>query len=110
MQAETIYKGATRPAMKMGVPLVPLVALAGGGMLLMLWSGILVSWWLAMIVAVLLVPAIFWMRLVTARDDQRFLQMFVALRLRLRHRNGRLWHSRSYTPNLYRGARDAWHS
>ena len=26
MQAETIYKGATRPAMKLGIPLVPLVA------------------------------------------------------------------------------------
>ena len=35
MQTEAIYKGATRPAMKMGIPLVPLVVLFGTGMLLM---------------------------------------------------------------------------
>ena len=34
MQAEAIYKGATRPAMKLGIPLVPLVVLFGPGMLL----------------------------------------------------------------------------
>jgi type IV secretion system protein VirB3 len=34
MQAEAIYKGATRPAMKLGIPLVPLVILFGTGMLL----------------------------------------------------------------------------
>ena len=44
MQAEAIYKGATRPAMKMGIPLVPLVVLFGSGMLLILWIGTLVTW------------------------------------------------------------------
>ena len=46
MQAEAIYKGATRPAMKLGIPLVPLVVLFGTGMLLVLWIGSLVSWWI----------------------------------------------------------------
>ena len=40
MQAEAIYKGATRPAMKLGIPLVPLVILFGAGMLLIMWGGI----------------------------------------------------------------------
>ena len=31
MQGEAIYKGATRPAMKLGIPLVPLVVLFGTG-------------------------------------------------------------------------------
>ena len=31
MQAEAIYKGATRPAMKLGIPLVPLVVLLAPG-------------------------------------------------------------------------------
>lgn len=35
MQGEAIYKGATRPAMKLGIPLVPLVVLFGTGMLLL---------------------------------------------------------------------------
>ncbi len=109
MQAEVIYKGATRPAMKLGIPLVPLVLLFGGGMLLILWGGLLLSWWIALAVLLSFVPALVWMRLLTAQDDQRFRQLFVAAKLRLRDRNGRFWRSRSYSPTIYRGAHDAWH-
>ncbi len=83
MQAEAIYKGATRPAMKLGIPLVPLVILFGTGMLLIMWGGILVSWWLALGVVLSFAPVLLWMRWLTARDDQRFRQMFVALKLKL---------------------------
>ena len=106
MQGEAIYKGATRPAMKLGIPLVPLVVLFGTGMLLVLWSGTLVSWWIAAAVVAALVPALAWMRFVTARDDQRFRQMFVAARLSLHDRNRSFWQARSYAPTRYRGARD----
>ena len=82
MQAEAIYKGATRPAMKLGIPLVPLVVLFGTGMLLIMWGGTLVSWWIALAVVFAFVPALLWMRFVTAKDDQRFRQMFVAMKLR----------------------------
>ena len=109
MQAEAIYKGATRPAMKLGIPLVPLVLLFGSGMLLVMWGGILVSGWVAVVVLAAVVPALGWMRYVTAKDDQRFRQMFVAAKLRLHDRNHRFWRARSYAPTLYRGARDAWH-
>ena len=109
MQAEAIYEGATRPAMKLGIPLVPLVVLFGSGMLLIMWGGTLVSWWIALAVVVAFVPALLWMRFVTAKDDQRFRQMFVAMKLRFHDRNHRFWHARSYAPTVYRGARDAWH-
>lgn len=105
---EAIYKGATRPAMKLGIPLVPLVILFGSGMLLIMWGGILVSWWVALAVLASVLPALGWMRYVTSKDDQRFRQMFVAAKLRLHDRNRRFWKARSYAPNLYRGARDAW--
>jgi type IV secretion system protein VirB3 len=108
MLGEAIYKGATRPAMKLGIPLVPLVALFGTGMLLVMWGGILVSWWIALGVCLAVVPALGWMRYVTARDDQRFRLMFVAAKLWLHDRNGRFWRARSYAPNLYRGARDGY--
>ena len=109
MQGEAIYKGATRPAMKLGIPLVPLVLLFGTGMLLVMWGGILVSGWVAVVVLAAVVPALGWMRYVTAKDDQRLRQMFVAAKLRLHDRNRRFWRARSYAPSLYRGARDAWH-
>jgi type IV secretion system protein VirB3 len=109
MQAEAIYKGATRPAMKLGIPLVPLVVLFGVGMLLIMWCGTLVSWWIALAVLLSFVPALVWMRFVTRKDDQRFRQMFVAMKLRWFDHNQRFWRARSYAPNAYRGACDAWH-
>ena len=109
MQAETIYKGATHPAMKLGIPLVPLVVLFGTGMLLVVWGGTLIGWWVAAAVLAAFVPALLWMRFVTSKDDQRFRQMVVIMKLSLRDRNRRLWQARSYAPTLYRGARDAWH-
>ena len=109
MQAEAIYKGATRPAMKLGIPLVPLVVLFGSGMLLIMWGGTLISWWIALAVVVAFGPALLWMRFVTAQDDQRFRQMFVAMKLRFHDHNRRFWHARSYAPTVYRGGCDAWH-
>ena len=109
MQAEPIYKGATRPAMTMGVPLTPLVVLLGTSMLLIVWGGILLSWWVALCVVAAVGPAWLWMRFVCAKDDQRFRQVFIAFKLRLHDRNRRFWRARSYSPNVYRGARDAWH-
>jgi type IV secretion system protein VirB3 len=107
MLGEAIYKGATRPAMKLGIPLVPLVVLFGVGMLLIMWGGTLISWWIAPAVLLAFVPALLWMRLITAKDDQRFRQMYLATKLRLHNRNRRFWRARSYSPTLYRGARDA---
>jgi type IV secretion system protein VirB3 len=107
---EAIYKGATRPAMKFGIPLVPLVVLLGSAMLAIVWGGFLVSWWVAIGVLIAAMPALVWMRLVTAKDDQRFRQMFLGAKLRVRDRNRRFWHARSYTPTLYRGARDGWYA
>ena len=108
MQGEAIYKGATRPAMKLGIPLVPLVVLFGTGMLLVLWGGTLLSWWLALGVATGLVPVVLWMRIITAQDDQRLRQVFVALKLGLHDHNRPLWQARSYAPTTYRGCSDAW--
>jgi type IV secretion system protein VirB3 len=108
MLAEAIYKGATRPAMKLGIPLVPLVVLLGLAGLLVLWGGLLISGWLALGAVLAVVPALVWMRLVTRKDDQRFRQMTLALKLRLRDHNQRLWHARSYSPTVYKGVRDVW--
>lgn len=109
MQAEAIYKGATRPAMRLGVPLVPLVALLGGGALLIMWIGPFVTWWVAPAVLLTLAPLIGWMRLTTRRDDQRLSQLILAMKLKLRDRNRGLWHARSYSPYLYRRLPDDWH-
>lgn len=107
--AEPIFKGATRPAMKFGVPLVPLVLLFGAGMLAIMWIGPLFTWWVLPVVLSTVPPALTWMRFVTRRDDQRFRQIFLALRLRLADRNSKFWHARSYSPYPFRGGRHARH-
>ena len=107
---EAIYKGATRPAMKFGIPLIPLVVMSGTSLLAIFWGGLFISWWLALGVVLGAVPALCWMRHVTSRDDQRFRQIFVAAKLRLHDHNRGFWHARSYSPTLYRGASDAWHA
>ena len=109
VQSEAIYKGATRPAMKLGVPLVPLVVLFGSGMLVIMWVGPLLTWWVVPIVLATVAPALAWMRFVTRTDDQRFRQMFLLARLRWGERNQRFWGARSYTPYCYRGVRDVAH-
>ncbi|MBZ8142823.1 type VI secretion protein, partial [Rubrivivax gelatinosus] len=102
MVSEPIYKGATRPAMLLGVPLIPFIVLFGTAMLLVLWGGLLVSWWIAVVVVGAVGPAIGWMRYVTRRDDQRLRQMFVLARLLVHDRNRRHWAGRSYSPTIYR--------
>lgn len=109
MSTEAIYKGATRPAMKLGVPLVPLVVMLGTSVLTVMWVGTLVSWWIAPVVLVAVGPTLLWMRYVTHKDDQRFRQMFLSIRLRLRDRNRRFWQSRSYGSYPYRGTRHVRH-
>lgn len=109
MRAEPIYKGATRPVMMLGVPFVPLVIVVGSAMLLVMWVGLLYSWWVLPVVVSVLAPLFGWMRFLTHRDDQRFRQMFFAVRLWLPARNHMLWRCRSYSPYLHRGARHVWH-
>ena len=92
---EAIFKGATRPAMKFGIPLVPLVILFGTAMLVILWGGLLFSWWIAASAVAAIVPALAWMRFVTKQDDQRFRQIFLAAKLRMRDRNRRFWQARA---------------
>ncbi len=106
MQAEAIYKGATRPAMLLGIPMVPLVLILGTGALLALWGGLLLSGWIALFIAAGLIPVLLWMRWVTARDDQRLQQLFIAVRLHHHDRNRSFWGARSYSPTLYKGGRN----
>lgn len=94
---EPIFKGATRPAMKAGVPLVVLLAVFLPAILVSAWLTVLVTLWALPVVIAVLVPLYAWMRWVTYKDDQRLQQMQIKLLLVLKNRNRRLWKSRSYS-------------
>lgn len=104
---ETIFKGATRPPMVMGVPLLAFILVGGGSILLAMWGGLLVSRWLALAVIAAAIPTMAWMRAVSKRDDQRLRQIWISIVLRRRCATTRFWRSRSYSPTCYRGTTDA---
>jgi type IV secretion system protein VirB3 len=105
---EAIYKGATRPAMVMGVPLLPFLLVFCGSVLLGAWCGVLLTKWVPITLAAVGPATLLWLRLISARDDQRLHQVLLKTKLRSRLRNMRLWKSRSYGPLVLRGARDAY--
>ena len=80
---EPIYKGATRPAVSMGIPLVPFILATAAASMLGMYALILVGPWAALPVVFMYLPAMAWMRHVTKKDDQRLRQILLRLRLGL---------------------------
>ena len=106
---ETVFKGATRPPMKFGVPLVPLAVLLLPGFISGMWLSTMVDWRFAPVIFGSLTLAYAWMRITTSRDDQRLAQMVLKLKLAVRNPNRVLRNgARSYAPIAYRGGRHAW--
>lgn len=103
---EPIYKGATRPAMKWGVPLMALIAIFMPAIVLGFWGTTLVDLRIAPAMALVLVPLYGWMRYVTHKDDQRLLQMILRFKLVRANPNRGLWKARSYACNRSRKASD----
>lgn len=106
---ETVFKGATRPPMKFGVPLIPLVVLLLPGFIAGMWLSTFVNWLFAPTIFGSLTVAYAWMRIVTSRDDQRLTQMVLKYKLAMRNPNRSLRNgARSYAPTSYRGGRHVW--
>ena len=98
---DTLFKGCTRPAMLMGVPLVPLVLACGLCMLVAAW-GVFMSPWFILVAFMLAVVLIGLMRQVTRGDDQRLRQWQLRLQLRLLHTAARrVWGVASYSAVRY---------
>jgi type IV secretion system protein VirB3 len=99
MLRDPIFKGCTRPAMIMGVPLVPLVAVFVICFMIGLWGGFLLrSAWPVLVAVCLLVSSLYTMRLVAKKDDQRFKQWELWLVLRVANFNRGFWGATSYAP------------
>lgn len=94
--------------MKWGVPLVALVVFFLPALLIAMWGTAVLGVWCLAAAALILIPVYVWMRLWTARDDQRLLQVFLALRLSAVSRYPGSFRARTYAPLRGRGARDVW--
>ena len=87
MRKDTVFRGCTRPAMLMGVPILPLFVGAGSCLLLAAWFNLF--WLLA------LPPVIFTLQLMTRHDDMVFrllgIRWLFRLRVRQRALHGGMW-------------------
>lgn len=92
---DSLFKGATRPAMLFGVPLVPLIVV-GGTMLV-------VSAWVSIFLLVGLLPLVLVMRAITKVDDRQFHLLWLKFQFRVLspNRNGRFWKASVYSPFSY---------
>lgn len=94
MARATIFKGCTRPAMIMGIPIAPAVIAFGGVSMLAMWFNLLIF--------ILLVPIYFIMRAVVKHDDQGFrllgLRWLCRIFMGNYDANARFWGSSSYAP------------
>jgi type IV secretion system protein VirB3 len=105
-----IYKGCTRPAMKYGVPVKPLMYTMFGGLVIGVWGMVITrsAWWLLCVFAAT-TGAVLWMRHVTKTDPQRLDQAVRVAALWWRHRRSlAFWKCRTYSPINWHGASDAW--
>jgi type IV secretion system protein VirB3 len=93
---EAIYKGATRPAVWAGVPLVPFIVASGLAAVLAMYGLNLFGFGSLIPIAFVYVPLIAWMRLITKKDDQRLRQMLLRMRLGLTVRTPVWGGARSY--------------
>lgn len=102
---EDIFKGATRPPMLAGAPMLPVAIYGMGTMMLFFWVGTILGYGIGVFVLLAAAPGYVWMRLISRKDDQRLMQMFLKARLALTNRNRLLWKVRSYAPLAWRGTK-----
>ena len=90
---DPLFKGATRPALYMGVPLTPFALTVGGFILLSVYF----SFWFLLVLPIVIVV----MREMIKTDDQKFHLLFLKAKFRLSpYLSGSLnfWKSNSYSP------------
>ena len=96
---DPIFKGCTRPAMLGGVPMAPMIVVTLFCFLCGIWGLLLLQkLWIPGIALVLWVSLLFTMRAITKKDDQRFRQIFLKIRLRMANMSKKFWGVTSYSP------------
>ena len=95
---DPVFRGATRPAMFLGTPMVPFILLTGLAMMVAM-LGLFLTPYIPIGVITVYVPIYAWMRVVTKADDQRLNQLLLRLRMRARLGAGRrYWGALTFVP------------
>ena len=95
---DPIFKGATRPAMVMGVPIVPFVLVGGAHVLIGMWilnlGGL---FWLFVSLSAAVVEMLA-LRAISSFDEHRLDQLILHARWSAHCRNARTWGTHSMNP------------
>ena len=96
-----IFKGATRPAMMAGIPIIPFILVAGLTMIVTMWVLLGLGFFAAFVVLAVGAVALFLMRLISKHDDQKLNHLLMRLRNRQFRANVSFWNGHSVSPVDY---------
>lgn len=99
---DVVFKGATRPAMMAGVPIVPFILVVGIHLLLAIWAMVLVNLFVSFVILMVCVLNIFFLRHISSQDEQRLNQYLLRMRSVAGRRNKAHWGAHSVAPIDYK--------
>jgi type IV secretion system protein VirB3 len=101
LNRDPIFKGATRPAMMAGVPIVPFILVVGFHLLLAIWAMMLINLFVSFVILMTCVLCIFLLRYISSQDDQRLNQFLLRMKSVAGRRNNHHWGAHSVAPTEY---------
>lgn len=95
---DMIFKGATRPAMMLGVPIIPFILVVGLVFILAMWSMLLVGAFWSFCILMVGLAVILVLRYISSQDDQRLNQYMLRFRDISFRKNSAHWNAHSMSP------------
>jgi type IV secretion system protein VirB3 len=99
---DPVFKGATRPAMMLGMPVVPAILVVGVHILIAMWMLIAHQLMLVVLIATSCAICIVLMRYITTQDDHRLNQYLLWVKSTALRRNANYWGSGTLSPTEYK--------
>lgn len=95
---DRIFKGATRPAMMLGVPIIPFILVCGLFLIATLWGTIFMGLGVGLSVLLVMAVVLAALRQITSSDDHRLNQWLMYLRGWPFRRNKAYWRAHAASP------------
>lgn len=98
---DPIFKGATRPAMVLGIPLLPFIICSMSGLVFSIWALLLIGGIFCTLVLVATFSLLIYMRFICKLDDQKLHQIILHLQNKKSKHNFNYWACKSSSPIHY---------
>jgi len=95
---DIIFKGATRPAMMLGVPIIPFILVVGLDFIAAMWSVLLGGLFAGAAILMFGAVVILILRHISSQDDQRLNQYLLRFRDIAFRKNAPHWNAQSMSP------------